>query len=148
MISGGYLIHYLLQVVDHTFQTDKKVVHLVRSMEDAFAFVRERETLANKMLILHQSIQSLLKQTTECCMFVRRYTERGFLGTFVCSEVGVRLVDKLCYPGRMLNIDASRKIDEFETALSGFKEEIESGTVLNTALVSLQVLEQVNEISL
>ena len=48
----------------------------------------------------------------------------------------------------MLDVSASQRIDEFEEALEGFRNEIESGTVLHTALVSSQILQGVDEIGL
>ena len=71
--------------MDHTFQTDKKLVHLVRSMENAFAFVREREGIEDKVTGLQQSIEGLLKQTVECCVFICKYTRQRFISTSVHS---------------------------------------------------------------
>ena len=45
----------------------------------------------------------------------------------------------------MLDSNASGKIDEFERALEGFREEIESDTALHTAVVSSRVLQEVEE---
>ena len=47
-------------------------------MEDAFSFVREREALEDKVLSLQQSIEGLLEQIAECCIFVRGYVQHGF----------------------------------------------------------------------
>ena len=46
----------------------------------------------------------------------------------------------------MLEASASQKIDKFELALEGFREEIESGTILQTGVVSSRVLQGVQEI--
>ena len=62
-----------LQATDHAFQMDRKLVQPVHSMQDVFAFVRERGALKYKIMSLQQSIGGLMKQTTKFYVFVRGY---------------------------------------------------------------------------
>ncbi|KAL5496048.1 hypothetical protein ACEPAH_3141 [Sanghuangporus vaninii] len=91
----------LFTAARNVFETDKKVIDLVHKMSDAFAFVRDIQALPNKASSLLRPIGGLLKQTIECCLFVRRYTNRNFVG-------------------RMLDMDSRRKVDEFGCMLDRF----------------------------
>ena len=65
-------------MVARVFETDAKVVGLVRCMRDTFTFIDDLETLFEKVRALEKPIVGLLKQTTECCAFIRQYVDRGF----------------------------------------------------------------------
>ncbi|KAL5521307.1 hypothetical protein ACEPAG_9230 [Sanghuangporus baumii] len=119
----------LYTVVKNVFKTDQRVINLVRVMDDTFAFVRDTETLRDKARSLQEPINNLLKQTIECCLFVRDYVRRSFLK-------------------RMLDLDSSKKIDDFEGALASFKQQIESGVTLHTAFVSMRVSEGIDDLLL
>ncbi|KAL5501079.1 hypothetical protein ACEPAH_9466 [Sanghuangporus vaninii] len=119
----------LYSAVEKVYKTDNRVIDLVQSMDDAFAFVRDVETLPDKSASLQQAIVGLLKQTVECCLFISRYTSRSFLG-------------------RMLDVSSGQKIGEFERALAGFKQQIESGVVLHTAIVSTRLPQEIDDLLL
>ncbi|KAL5480457.1 hypothetical protein ACEPAI_1727 [Sanghuangporus weigelae] len=119
----------LYSAVEKVYKTDNRVIDLVQSMDDAFAFVCGVETLPDKSTSLQQAIMGLLKQTIECCFFVSCYTGRGFLG-------------------RMLDVSSGQKIGEFECALAGFKQQIESGVILHTAIVSTRVPQEIDDLLL
>ncbi|OCB87982.1 WD40 repeat-like protein [Sanghuangporus baumii] len=84
----------LYKAVKEVFEADKKVIDLVRTMSEAFLILCGIQTLRDRAIRLQRSIDGLLKQTIECCIFVRKYTSRGFAG-------------------RMLDFNSSQKIDEF-----------------------------------
>ena len=65
-------------MVVRVFETDAKVVGLVHSMREAFAFIDDFRTLSEKVGTLQEPIIGLLKQTIECCAFIRQYSNRGF----------------------------------------------------------------------
>ena len=66
-------------MVEWTFETDQKIVHLVTLINDAFTSVRSVESLRDKFASLREPIASLLKQTAECCIFIRHYVGRNFV---------------------------------------------------------------------
>lgn len=70
----------MLQGISKQFKTDKSLVELVRAMEKAFEFSNHSHSLSDKAQYLEKSIIELLKQITECCLFVRQYTGHGFVG--------------------------------------------------------------------
>ncbi|KAL5521321.1 hypothetical protein ACEPAG_9245 [Sanghuangporus baumii] len=121
------LVSYLYEVVDRVFQIDEKLVNLVINMRDAFMFVSDVQSLSNKVANLQGPITGLLKQTIECCLFVRQYTSETFLR-------------------RMLDADSSQKVNEFEGALEKLKKEIDSGVALHTAFVSMRTSEGINDL--
>lgn len=49
-------------------------------MEMAFEFTNDAQSLPQKAHNLERTIIELLKQITECSLFVRQYTSRGFAG--------------------------------------------------------------------
>ncbi|KAL5531915.1 hypothetical protein ACEPAF_5478 [Sanghuangporus sanghuang] len=123
------LVSSLYEVVDRVFQIDEKLVNLVINMRDAFMFVSDVQSLPNKAANFQGPITGLLKQTIECCLFVRQFTSQNFLR-------------------RMLDVDSSQKVNEFEGALEKLKEEIDSGMTLHTAFVSMRTSEGINDLLL
>ena len=49
-------------------------------MEDLYSFVDDIEGLPGKIKQLGRTLIRVLEQTTECAIFFREYTDRGFLG--------------------------------------------------------------------
>ena len=70
-------------MVSHVFETDAKVVSLVRCMQEAFTFVDDLKKLSENVRTLQEPIIGLLKQTVECCVFIREYASHGFVGKSV-----------------------------------------------------------------
>lgn len=68
------------QGISKQFKADKKVIDLVRAMEKAFEITNDTQSLPNKAQYLEKTIIELLKQITECCLFVRQFTSHGFAG--------------------------------------------------------------------
>ncbi|KAL5500935.1 hypothetical protein ACEPAH_9322 [Sanghuangporus vaninii] len=123
------LVSGLCSAFQKVCKTDRRIVDLVRNMDDAFTFVHDVQTLPHKTVSLQQTITGLLKQTIECCLFVSGYAKRSFFG-------------------RMLDISSDGKIDEFERSLADFKQHIESGVILQTAIVSMRTPGAIEELVL
>ncbi|KAL5520521.1 hypothetical protein ACEPAG_9745 [Sanghuangporus baumii] len=123
------LVSTLLKTVRNVFEADRKVVKLLEAMNEAFEFAVDVQTLRDKAATLQRPIEGLLKQTIECCIFVRECTSRGFAG-------------------RKREFDSARKINEFEESLVKFKKEIDSGVILHTAFVSVRAVQGIDKILL
>ncbi|OCB89600.1 hypothetical protein A7U60_g3198 [Sanghuangporus baumii] len=93
------LLKEVFKLFQNVYETDRRLVDLVRNMDAAFAFVADVQALPHKSESTHQAIAGLLKQTIECCLFVSRYAKR-------------------CFLKRMFEITSGQKIDEFEQALA------------------------------
>ncbi|KAL5522491.1 hypothetical protein ACEPAG_8507 [Sanghuangporus baumii] len=119
----------LYTAVKNVFESDERIMHLVCTLDTSFTFVRDVQSLQNKTASLQQPITGLLKQTIECCLFIRQYTSRSFLR-------------------RMLDIDSAQKIDEFERSLCSFRQQIDSGVVLHTAIISIRKAEEIGDLFL
>ncbi|KAL5512428.1 hypothetical protein ACEPAG_3420 [Sanghuangporus baumii] len=119
----------LLTAIQKVCETDRRIVDLVRNMDDAFAFVCDVQGLPRKTVSLQKAIVGMLKQTIECCLFVSRYASRSFLK-------------------RVFDATSIQKIDEFERALANFKQQIESGVILQTAVVSMRTPGAIDELVL
>ncbi|KAL5478714.1 hypothetical protein ACEPAI_1991 [Sanghuangporus weigelae] len=109
----------LYKAVKNVFRSDQKIIELVLTMSEAFEFTSDVQTLCDKSVTLQRSIDGLLKQTIECCIFVREYTSHSFVG-------------------RMLEADKSQKIDRFIRTLAKLKNDIDSGVNIHTAVVSMR----------
>ncbi|KAL5498132.1 hypothetical protein ACEPAH_2262 [Sanghuangporus vaninii] len=119
----------LYKAVKNVFEADKKVIDLVRTMGEAFEFVCDVQTLRDRAIGLQRSIDGLLKQTIECCIFVREYTNHGFVG-------------------RMCQTDKSQKIERFQRTLAKLKNDIDSGVNIHTAVVSMRIAHGINQLLL
>ncbi|KAL5514113.1 hypothetical protein ACEPAG_2874 [Sanghuangporus baumii] len=90
---------------------DDKIINLVRNLANTFEFVHKLQEFSDKAagLQIQEPIKGLLRQVSECSIFVREHNARNFL---VRSAVNYQ------------------KIKEFEQEINHFKEQIDSGLAL------------------
>ena len=76
---------------------DAKLVGLVKTMEDVYSFVEASNSFKQKVQLLEETIEKILKQTVECAIFIREYTGHGFGGeliiyvrTFIIINISTR----------------------------------------------------------
>jgi hypothetical protein len=62
------------------FERDKPLVNLVKTIEGVCSFVDIVRSLPNKLHLLEDVIDKILKQTVECTVFIGEYTGHGFGG--------------------------------------------------------------------
>lgn len=55
-------------------------MNLFEQMKDLYSFVGDVESLPGKIRQLGRTVIRILEQTTECGIFFREYTDRGFAG--------------------------------------------------------------------
>ncbi|KAL5521220.1 hypothetical protein ACEPAG_9143 [Sanghuangporus baumii] len=118
----------LYSAVQKTVEADQKVIQLVQKMDDAFEFIRDVQALRNKAGRLEKQIGRLLRQTIECCIFIRGYTSH-------------------CFIGRMSKADIEG-IDAFQQSFTMLKSDIDSGVTHYTAAVSARVVEGIDRLLL
>jgi hypothetical protein len=70
------------QIIQEQLDRDQAIIDLLDTMELAFAFVDVVETLREKIALLDDTIQNILRQTFECALFIREYAKHGFRGGF------------------------------------------------------------------
>ncbi|KAL5522204.1 hypothetical protein ACEPAF_2061 [Sanghuangporus sanghuang] len=136
----------LCSAFQNVCKTDRRIVDLVRKMDGAFAFVHDVQALPHKAVSLQQTITGLLKQTIECCLFASGYAKRSFFDACSCSNI--HSFSEIFRPERMLDISSNEKIDEFERSLADLKQQIESGVILQTAIVSMRTPGAIDELGL
>ena len=89
--SACFYIYVLLpsdkfsKAVQGQLERDNQLIDLVTTMENVYSFVDTLQEIPNKLLVLENVTMSILKQTVECAIFVREYTDHGFAGTFLFS---------------------------------------------------------------
>ncbi|KZP24326.1 hypothetical protein FIBSPDRAFT_1012222, partial [Athelia psychrophila] len=104
----------------HQKDTDADVVALFKQMEALYSFVDDLDNLPGKITRLEHTIMGILRQTTECGMFFREYTDRGFVGRFLGQAVSNR----------------SQMISKLSSTLTEFRNDLNSDVQLHTAFVS------------
>ncbi|KZP10778.1 hypothetical protein FIBSPDRAFT_200153 [Athelia psychrophila] len=115
---------------EHKNDTDGAVVTLFKQMEDLYSFVGDVESLPGKIEQLGRTIVRILERTTECGLFFREYTDRGFVGRFLGQAVSNR----------------SQMISNLSTTLAQLKNDLHSGVQLHAAFMSSHTRDGVDEL--
>ncbi|KZP24201.1 WD40 repeat-like protein [Athelia psychrophila] len=110
--------------------TDGAAVALFKQMEHLYSFVGDVESLPIKIKQLEHTLVRILEQTTECGIFFREYTDRGFVGRFLGQAVSNR----------------SQTISNLSTTLTQLNNDLNSGVQLHTAFMSSHVSEGVDRL--
>lgn len=63
-------------------QTDQDVVLLAAKLSDSLDFATDAAELKTKLKTVGPTVEKLLMQITECCLFIREYTGNGFASEF------------------------------------------------------------------
>ncbi|KZP34597.1 hypothetical protein FIBSPDRAFT_11673 [Athelia psychrophila] len=111
-------------------ETDSNVVSLFNKMAELYSFVDDVEGLPSKIERLERTIVRVLEQTTECGIFFREYTEQGFIPRLLGQATSNR----------------SQVVSALSSALGQLQVDLNSGMVLQTALVSSQTREGVDRL--
>ena len=59
-------------------QTDQNVEALAVKLSESLDFATDAEKIHSKLEIVQPTVVKLFEQITECCIFIREYTGRGF----------------------------------------------------------------------
>jgi hypothetical protein len=70
-------------MVKSQLERDAKVIGLAKTMEDVYSFVEASDSFKQKVQLLEETIEKILKQTVECAIFIREYTGHGFGGELI-----------------------------------------------------------------
>jgi hypothetical protein len=75
---------------------DSSVKGLAEAMVNLFSWVKETESLDDKISRFDKIIELMAQQATECSVFIKDYASRGFLG--MCTAfVNILLIDNVHY---------------------------------------------------
>ena len=84
--------------VQDVYQTDVKVMDLIRLLQDVFASIGDYKTLSERVDTLKHPILDLLVQTIECCNFISEYVGHNFAGKLdFCQFCQKALYDDLLF---------------------------------------------------
>ncbi|KAF7985618.1 hypothetical protein HWV62_3939 [Athelia sp. TMB] len=111
-------------------ETDKSVRALFNQMEDLYSFVDDLAGLPDKIIKLERTVVHILNQTTECAIFVREYTEHGFVGRLLRQAIS----------------DHSTKTLALSNKLKCLMDALNDGVVVHTAFLSSHIQEDVSEL--
>ncbi|KAI0705953.1 WD40-repeat-containing domain protein [Cytidiella melzeri] len=120
----------LYRVIDKQFKTDQAVVELAEKLSDCLDFALDAEQVRKKLEGVHSTVAKLFDQITECCLFIREYTGKGFVGRALCLE------------------DQQSKIDAFVESLDTLRRYIDQGITLHAAIVTAHMAGRVNRLEL
>ncbi|KAF7967809.1 hypothetical protein HWV62_32963 [Athelia sp. TMB] len=124
------LLSAVYKAYKHQKETDATVVGLFKQMENLYSFVGDIESLPNKIQLLGRTVVRVLEQTTECAIFFREYTDRGFAARLIGQAVKNR----------------SKTISDLSAALNQLQDDLKSGLQLHTAFVSSQTRDGVDRL--
>ncbi|KAK7005535.1 WD40 repeat-like protein [Favolaschia claudopus] len=109
-------------------EADEKVVKLVQAMATLYSFAKNLDPVVN-LKSIEESVLRITMQTLECALFIREYYGHGFLGRIAQTSLG-----------------AGQRIDQLTAALLRLAEELDQGLVVQTTLLSAQVLDEVEKL--
>ncbi|KAJ7807427.1 hypothetical protein B0H14DRAFT_2381283, partial [Mycena olivaceomarginata] len=72
-------LHSVYKAVQNQQETDGKIVQLVQTMAEVYAFAKDADSLSEAKKHLEGTITTIAQQTAKCAMFIREYTGHGFL---------------------------------------------------------------------
>ncbi|KAJ7844732.1 hypothetical protein B0H14DRAFT_2776040 [Mycena olivaceomarginata] len=73
-------LHAIYKAVQNQQETDGKIVQLVQTMAEVYAFTKDVNSLSTAKKHLEDTVTTIVQQTAKCAIFVREYTGHGFLG--------------------------------------------------------------------
>ena len=113
-------------------------------MEEIFDIVSDVEFIRNKIRALESPIIQFLQQSTECCLFIRRYARHGFISKCCLQVQLVFSCTEQLRTGRMLDVGSDEKIDGFMARFRDLKGALDTGIALQTSFVSVRMSEKVD----
>ncbi|KAF7967919.1 hypothetical protein HWV62_32533 [Athelia sp. TMB] len=120
----------LYKAYEQQKETDAKVLALFRQMAELYSFVDDVGSLPEKIKRLEAVITRVLEQTTECGIFFREYTSKGFL----CRYLG------------QATSNPSQMVSNLSSTLGQLQDDLSSGIMLHTAFLSSQTKEGVDRL--
>ncbi|KAF7987115.1 hypothetical protein HWV62_313 [Athelia sp. TMB] len=124
VLSSGY------KAYKQQKETDAAVNGLFTQMEELYSFVDDIDHLPSKIERLGDIVVHVLQQTTECGIFFREYTDRGFAARLAGQAI----------------VNRSQTISDLSSKLNQLRKDLKSGVFLHTAFVSSQTRDGVNQL--
>ncbi|KIM86959.1 hypothetical protein PILCRDRAFT_293290 [Piloderma croceum F 1598] len=115
----------LYKAVQNQINQDTQLIGLVTTMEYIYSFVEASDSFQNKIQRLRTTIDEILKQTVECVIFIREYTDHGFLCRTVTQTI----------------TGSGDKMAEFSRAFALLRQSLDSSNIIQTVFVSSRSLE-------
>jgi hypothetical protein len=91
-------------MVKSQLERDAKVIGLVKTMKDVYSFVEASDSFKQKVQLLEETIEKILKQTVECAIFIREYTGHGFGGELIMYARIYIIVNIFTRPSRKADV--------------------------------------------
>ena len=128
-------------------KADAEVVDLVDDMSVNVDCILKIRDMKDKFDGLKNVVIQILRQITECCIFVREYMGYGFFGMyFIFQSTPTSGYNTYCETERMTLLENRQKIDDFCSVFYRLKEQLDRGIATNTALVIARISEKIDTI--
>ncbi|KAJ7844761.1 hypothetical protein B0H14DRAFT_2776188, partial [Mycena olivaceomarginata] len=136
-------LHAVYKAVQNQQETDGKIVQLVQTMAEVYAFARDVDSLSAAKKHLEDTVTTIVQQTAKCAIFVREYTGHGFLGRLATDLMSDHMKTIQDFAATFVELQQSldrglRKYTAFATA------HIESMTI-HTKSMTRQIQETVQD---
>lgn len=83
--SEGHVLTYR-QVISNQMQSDQEIVTLAAKLNQSLQFATDAQTIRTRLQTVQPTVIKLFEQITECCIFIREYTGRGFASEYPMSS--------------------------------------------------------------
>ncbi|KAI0685266.1 WD40-repeat-containing domain protein [Cytidiella melzeri] len=120
----------LYGVITKQMKADQAVVDLAEALSRSLDFALDAHLLRDKFRSAESTVARLFNQITECCLFIREYTGKGFVARMVRLE------------------DQKSKIDAFKQSLIDSRLAVDQGVNIHAAIVTVRIASQVNQLYL
>ena len=128
-------------------KADAEVVDLVDDMSVNVDCILKIRDMKDKFDGLKNVVIQILRQITECCIFVREYMGYGFFGMYLIFQSTIIWGYNANYETeRMTLLENRQKIDDFRSVFKRLKEQLDRSIITNTALVIARMSEEINVI--
>lgn len=69
-----------IKAISNQVKTDQDVVSVAARLSESLDFALDVQKLRARLKSLESPLEKLFNQITECCLFIREYTGKGFTG--------------------------------------------------------------------
>ncbi|KAJ7804787.1 hypothetical protein B0H14DRAFT_3883286 [Mycena olivaceomarginata] len=123
-------LHSVYKAVQNQQETDGKIVQLVQTMAEVYAFAKDADSLSEAKKHLEGTVTTIAQQTAKCAMFIREYTGHGFL---------IRLATDL-------TSGHTKMIEYFAAVFVELQQSLDRGLRKHTAFVATHTESMTNQI--
>lgn len=131
------------KVISAQVKADQAVMSLAAKLNEALEFATDAEKIKSKVTSVVSTIIKLFEQITECCIFIREYTEKGFASESSPVSYKQTTADHLT-SGNAVSCVNQEKVAEFIKVLEELRQAVDQGVTIHVGIVTTRMAGQFN----